>query len=78
MDVFVMVFFSNSSLNFSCTGLMNGNRMERSKRGDFNQTCSKDSIARGVKTLCAMSSNVVTFLKCCNLQKPIHSSGQLG
>ena len=29
-------------------------------------------------SLCAMSSNVVTFLKCCNLQKPIHSSGQLG
>ena len=52
MDVFVMVFFSNSSLNFSCTGLMNGNRMERSKRGGFNQTCSKDSIARGVKTMC--------------------------
>ena len=32
----------------------------------------------GDGALCAMSSNVVTFLKCCNLQKPIHSSGQLG
>ena len=33
---------------------------------------------RGHMAPCAMSSNVVTFFKCCNLQKPIHSSGQLG
>ena len=43
-EVCVIVFFSSSSFSFSCTGLMNGSKMERSKEG-VHQTSNRPNIS---------------------------------